>query len=67
MSILVGDAPLVRDGMMISADAARSARKVMRTPTYTMRLRVGTGKGTATVVTSDLTEAYVRFNSAYSS
>jgi glutamate N-acetyltransferase/amino-acid N-acetyltransferase len=63
----MGDVALVRSGVVVSKQAAKAARQVMRRETYRMLVRVGQGKGCATVVTSDLTEAYVRFNSAYSS
>jgi glutamate N-acetyltransferase/amino-acid N-acetyltransferase len=66
LAIDMGDVALVRDGVIVSEEAARSARKVMRRETYRMLVRVGTGSGSAVVITSDLTEAYVRFNSAYS-
>jgi glutamate N-acetyltransferase/amino-acid N-acetyltransferase len=67
VAIDVDEVALVRDGVVVSDEAARMARKVMRRETYPMRIRVGGGGGKATVVTSDLTEAYVRFNSAYTS
>ena len=66
LAIDMGDVALVRDGVIVSEQATRSARKVMRRETYRMLVRVGRGSGAATVITSDLTEAYVRFNSAYS-
>jgi glutamate N-acetyltransferase/amino-acid N-acetyltransferase len=67
IAIDVDDVALVREGVVVSAEAARMARKVMRREVYPLRIRVGPGEGKATVVTSDLTEAYVRFNSAYTS
>jgi glutamate N-acetyltransferase/amino-acid N-acetyltransferase len=67
VSIEVDDVSLVRAGALISEQAARMARKVMRNDAFVLRIRIGKGPGSATVVTSDLTEAYVRFNSAYTS
>jgi glutamate N-acetyltransferase/amino-acid N-acetyltransferase len=67
IAIDVDDVALVRDGVLVSPEAARMARKVMRREVYPLRIRVGRGNGKATVVTSDLTPAYVRFNSAYTS
>jgi glutamate N-acetyltransferase/amino-acid N-acetyltransferase len=67
IAIDVDDVALVRQGVVVSAEAARMARKVMRREVYPLRITVGRGNGKATVVTSDLTEAYVRFNSAYTS
>ena len=66
LAIDMGDVALVRDGVIVSEQAARSARKAMRREAYRMLVRVGRGSGSAVVITSDLTEAYVRFNSAYS-
>ena len=66
LTIEVDDVCLVRAGALVSERAARMARKVMRREAYVLRLTIGKGGGTATVVTSDLTEAYVRFNTAYS-
>jgi glutamate N-acetyltransferase/amino-acid N-acetyltransferase len=66
LAIDVDDVALVREGVAVSDEAARMARKVMRRETYPLRVRVGSGGGKAVVVTSDLTEAYVRFNTAYS-
>lgn len=67
LAIDVDDVTLVRNGGLVSDEAARMARKVMRGDTFTVNIEMGKGPGTATVVTSDLTEAYVRFNSAYTS
>ena len=52
--------------MDVEAVVRRAAAR-MRRPTVTIRIDVGTGRtGTATITTSDLSIAYVRFNSAYS-
>ncbi|HYC00668.1 MAG TPA: bifunctional glutamate N-acetyltransferase/amino-acid acetyltransferase ArgJ [Candidatus Limnocylindrales bacterium] len=67
LSVDVADVPLVRNGVVLSEDALNAARKVMKREAYTMTLRLGDGPGTATMITSDLTEEYVRFNSAYTS
>ena len=67
LTIDVDDVCLVRDGTLVSPEAARRARKAMRKDSFTVTVGVGKGKGVATMVTSDLTEPYVRFNSAYTS
>jgi glutamate N-acetyltransferase/amino-acid N-acetyltransferase len=66
LTIEVDDVCLVRSGSLVSERAVRMARKVMRRDAYVLRLTIGKGRGNATVVTSDLTEAYVRFNTGYS-
>jgi glutamate N-acetyltransferase/amino-acid N-acetyltransferase len=65
LSVDVDDVVLARGGTLVSAEAQRMARKVMRRSAFTLRVRVGEGAGVATVVTSDLTESYVRFNTGY--
>ena len=67
LSIDIDDVSLVRNGVLISDEAGRMARKVMRSEQFTLKIRIGRGKGTATIVTSDLSESYVKFNSAYTS
>jgi len=67
LSVDVADGPLVRNGVVISEDALNDARKVMKRDAYTMTVRLGDGPGAAMMITSDLTEEYVRFNSAYTS
>ena len=67
LSIAVGTAVLTRNGRSGSAETVKKARRIMRGQAFTVTVRLGDGPGTALVVTSDLTEAYVRFNSAYTS
>ncbi|RMF20208.1 MAG: bifunctional glutamate N-acetyltransferase/amino-acid acetyltransferase ArgJ [Deltaproteobacteria bacterium] len=67
LEIDIDDVALVRDGVLVSGEAQRMARKAMRADAFTVSIRVGRGPGCATVVTSDLTEAYIHFNSAYTS
>jgi glutamate N-acetyltransferase/amino-acid N-acetyltransferase len=67
LSLDIGDVPVARAGALVSEESLRAARRVMRRDAFAVRVVLGAGTGMATVVTSDLTEAYVRFNSAYSS
>ena len=67
LAVDVDDVVLARGGTLVSAEAQRMARKVMRRDAFTVRVRVGDGPGMATIITSDLTESYVRFNTAYTS
>ena len=66
MAISVDDVALVKAGELLSEEARRRAARVMKNDTFTLAIRLGRGPGRARIVTSDLTEAYVRFNSAYS-
>ncbi len=67
LALNIGDVPVARSGTLVSEEALRAARRAMRRDAFTVRIDLGSGEGSATVVTSDLTEAYVRFNSAYTS
>ena len=49
VSIDVEDVALVRDGIVVSPEAARRARKVMRGDAFTVRIRLGRGRGQATI------------------
>ncbi len=67
LAIDVDDVALVKDGVLVSDEARRMARKVMRQDSFTVTLTFGKGRGRASKITSDLTEPYVRFNSQYTS
>jgi glutamate N-acetyltransferase/amino-acid N-acetyltransferase len=67
LTVDIDDVCLVRAGVLVSPEAARRARKAMRKDSFRLVIGVGSGNGCATIVTSDLTEPYVRFNSAYTS
>jgi len=67
LAIDIDDVALAREGTLVSAEAERMARKVMKRDAFKLLVHIGRGVATATVVTSDLTEAYVHFNSAYTS
>jgi glutamate N-acetyltransferase/amino-acid N-acetyltransferase len=67
LAIDVDDVALVKDGVLVSDAAKRMARTVMRRDSFTVTVSFGKGKGRAVRITSDLTEAYVRFNSQYTS
>ncbi|MFT4570258.1 MAG: glutamate N-acetyltransferase/amino-acid N-acetyltransferase [Hyphomicrobiaceae bacterium] len=65
VSIYIDDVALARRGALVSDAAMASARKLMKRDAYTLRVRIGRGRGRALVITSDLTVDYVHFNSAY--
>ena len=67
LSVRIGKVPVLRRGEPAGTATVRRAAAVMRKAAFAITLDVGTGgRGTATVTTSDLSPAYVRFNSAYS-
>jgi glutamate N-acetyltransferase/amino-acid N-acetyltransferase len=58
---------VLRSGTPASERTLRRAAALMRGPTFAVTLDVATGgRGRATIVTSDLSPAYVKFNGAYS-
>lgn len=67
LQVRVGDVELVHAGVVISDEAVADARRVMKGEAYELEIRLGTGPGRALLITSDLTQEYVHFNSAYTS
>jgi glutamate N-acetyltransferase/amino-acid N-acetyltransferase len=67
IEVTVGGAALVKAGVVISEDALTAARRVMKSENYELAIKIGSGSGSARVITSDLTAEYVHFNSAYTS
>jgi glutamate N-acetyltransferase / amino-acid N-acetyltransferase len=67
VSVRIGDALVLRRGEPAPADVVRRAAARMRRNAFSVVVDLGgRGAGTAIITTSDLTPAYVRFNSAYS-
>lgn len=64
VDVFIEDIPVVRRGVGTFA-REREAARAMRRPSFTVRLSLNQGNGSATVWTSDLTYDYVRINSAY--
>ncbi len=67
LSVSVGGVPVLRRGVPASPAVVRRAAATMRGDAVAITVDLATGgRGTATLVASDLTPAYVRFNSEYS-
>jgi glutamate N-acetyltransferase/amino-acid N-acetyltransferase len=66
LDITIGDVPIGRNGISTGAESEKQAAAVMQQPEFSLTIDLHLGRGTAHVVTSDLTTVYVRFNSAYS-
>jgi glutamate N-acetyltransferase/amino-acid N-acetyltransferase len=67
LSIAIANVPVLRRGTPASEASIRRAARAMRASAFTIAVDVGSGgKAEATVTTSDLSPAYARFNSAYS-
>jgi glutamate N-acetyltransferase/amino-acid N-acetyltransferase len=67
LEVRIGSVQLVRQGVVLSEDAVAAARRAMKAEAYELAIRLGSGPGSATIITSDLTPEYVHFNSAYTS
>ncbi len=67
ISVRIGGVTVLRRGEPAAATAVRRAASVMRGPFFSIEIDLATGgTGAATVTTSDLSTAYVRFNAEYS-
>jgi len=67
MTVRIGNVPVLRRGAPVPGDAEQRAARVMRQAAFTVGVDLGSGgTGEAAMTTSDLSPAYVRFNSAYS-
>jgi len=66
LGISIGDVPIGRNGISTGAKNERQAAAVMQQPEFSLTIDLHLGRGSAHVITSDLSIAYVRFNSAYS-
>jgi glutamate N-acetyltransferase/amino-acid N-acetyltransferase len=67
LTVAIDGIPVLRRGVPAEAAVVKRAAKVMRAAAFPITVDLATGgRGTATVTASDLTPAYVRFNSAYS-
>ncbi len=66
LGVRIGGVEVLRRGEPAAPHVVRRAAAAMRRDAFTVTVDLGAGAGTATITTSDLTPAYVRFNSAYS-
>ena len=62
--VWIGRVPVVRGGVGCGNEIA--AARAMRSREFRVTLDLGLGRGSARLLTADLSPAYVRFNSAYS-
>ncbi len=65
VDVFIGPHQVCRAGGAVEFDP-NAAHEVMLQPRYDLRVRVGTGKGRASVLTCDLTAEYVHINADYS-
>lgn len=67
LSLSIGNVAILRGGEPVSGYREEDAVKIMVRDSYTIRISLGSGTGTASILTTDLTEEYVRINSEYRS
>jgi|SRR5581483_8243106 len=66
LDLVIGDVLIGKGGLSTGPENEKKAAGVMRQDEFSVTLDLHLGRGTAHVVTSDLSIGYVRFNSAYS-
>jgi glutamate N-acetyltransferase/amino-acid N-acetyltransferase len=65
LELLIGDVQVVTRGAPVSGDWEQRAGKVMREREFSVLLDLKSGDGEASLLTTDLSEEYVRINAAY--
>jgi len=65
LDLAIGDVLIGKAGMSTGRESEKQAAQVMKQEEFSVTLDLHIGRGTAHVVTSDLSVGYVRFNSAY--
>lgn len=64
IDVLFDRVAVVRKGIGLNTHERKAAR-VLKSPSFTVRIRLGLGRESTSVWTSDLSREYVRINSAY--
>lgn len=67
LSLSIGEVKVLRNGALTELYDEAAAAKQMRSDKYTVYITVGVGPGSASILTTDLTEEYVRINCDYRS
>jgi glutamate N-acetyltransferase/amino-acid N-acetyltransferase len=65
IDVYIGEQQVCRGGGAVAFDE-KAAHAVMSRPKYDLKVRVGRGKGSAKVLSCDLTAEYVQINADYS-
>jgi len=66
-SVAIAGVEVARGGVAVGGEAEAEAQRRMSAEAFTVELRLGSGPGDATVVTSDLGHGYVDVNATYRS
>lgn len=67
VEIRIGEVVIVRKGLAVGAEAEKQAHTIMTQPSFTVRVKIGAGKGRARYKTCDFGTEYVRINADYRS
>ena len=67
LSLSIGEVAVMHDGEIVSGYREEAAAAVMAQESYSIGISLGSGAGAATMLTTDLTEEYVRINCEYRS
>jgi glutamate N-acetyltransferase/amino-acid N-acetyltransferase len=59
--------PIVKDGKGLGPRIEGQIQKIMRRPSFTISVSLGTGTGSSTIWTTDLTYDYIKINASYRS
>jgi glutamate N-acetyltransferase/amino-acid N-acetyltransferase len=59
--------PIVKDGKGLGPRIEGQIQKIMRRPSFTISVSLGTGTGSSTMWTTDLTYDYIKINASYRS
>jgi glutamate N-acetyltransferase/amino-acid N-acetyltransferase len=65
VGIAFGDEAIVEGGVLREGVRLEKIREIMSNPEYTIAIDLGLGTGEDAMVTSDLSEEYVRINAKY--
>ncbi len=65
LSLDIGEVPVLRNGEPVEKYQELEASEVMQRDRFTIEITLGSGPGRHSILTTDLTEEYVRINSEY--
>jgi len=65
LSLCIEEVEILRHGILAAGYDETAAAKQMESSRYTINITIGNGSGSASILTTDLTEEYVRINSEY--
>ncbi len=65
IQLFIGDVPVVSGGAPVTGDWEQRAAKVMTRREFSVVLDLNAGQEEASLLTTDLSEEYVRINAAY--